>query len=335
MKVDTLQNKQITVLISCVGRQVSLVRQFKAALPPGGRVITADSNRLAAGAAVADVSHIAPPISSPGYVSWMLELCRQERVTLLLTLLSEELPLLEQCRQAFEGQGVHLIGMPPSQLSICLDKRRLSELCCQTGLTTPRIWGFPEIKDIPVNAYPLVAKVAKGKGSRGQFKLADKSAAFRLIAELEETGRVDDYCVQPLLNGQEYGLDLVNNLSGQPAAVFVRRKLRMRGGETEIAETVTDESLNAAGHALAERLGHSGLVDCDIMRCADKDYLLDVNPRFGGGYIFSHKAGANVPAALLAWLQSRQPEMEWLTPMPGLVSARISDLQVISGDVRL
>jgi len=330
MRAGVVPKESIRVLISCVGRQVSLVRQFQSALSPGGSVITADADRLAAGAAAADTAHVAPLVGSSGYGEWMVALCEQEHVSLLLTLLPRDLLELERFRQAFDGLGVRLVGMRPEVLDVCLDKRRLGELCESIGLKTPPVWDLAEVDRVPSAAYPLVAKEVAGEGSRGMVRLTDPAAAARFRVECEATGRVEQCLVQPVLDGYEYGLDLVNDLEGRPVATFVRRKLRMSNGETEIAETIDDDRLVVAGRELAERLGHQGLVDCDVMRCADGDYLLDINVRFGGGYIFSHEAGANVPGALVAWLRGERPDPAWLAPQPGVISARISGLQRIS-----
>lgn len=55
----------------------------------------------------------------------------------------------------------------------------------------------------------------------------------------------------------------------------------------------------------------------DIIVRADVPHLLDMNPRFGGHYLFAHVAGANLPAALVAWAQGRQPDHDWLRATVG------------------
>jgi carbamoyl-phosphate synthase large subunit len=52
-------------------------------------------------------------------------------------------------------------------------------------------------------------------------------------------------------------------------------------------------------------LGHIGNLDCDIFESDGRYYLLEMNPRFGGGYPFSHVAGANYPDAICTWIEGK------------------------------
>lgn len=327
MSNQSAEIQPVTVLISSVGRSVPLVRQFQRAMLPNDRLLVTDSDPLAVGAAIADNSYISPTFDDPEYGEWMLSLCKRERVTLVMSLLPEELLRLEAMRASFINIGVQLVGMPEDSLQNCIDKRQHHIICAGTGFRTPPSWNLKELDTIPSAAFPLLAKEIAGKGSRGMFHVSNKAELLALVADLTERGKDANYLLQSLLEGQEYGIDLVNNLESRPVAVFVRRKLRMRNGETDIAETVNDHSLEAAGRALASKLAHQGVVDCDVIRCDGIDYLLDVNVRFGGGYIFSQEAGANVPAAITSWLRGKIPVPAWLAPQPNIVSARTTHLE--------
>jgi len=58
-------------------------------------------------------------------------------------------------------------------------------------------------------------------------------------------------------------------------------------------------------------------MDADFFVTENNDiFLLEMNPRFGGGYPFSHEAGANVPAALIAWAIGNKLSPDWLKIKP-------------------
>ena len=82
--------------------------------------------------------------------------------------------------------------------------------------------------------------------------------------------------------------------------------------------------------ALARRvsasLGHLGIMDADGFMTPEEPVILELNPRFGGGYPFSHEAGANVPAALIAWAAGRPANPEWLRVRYGVFGAKCDRL---------
>jgi carbamoyl-phosphate synthase large subunit len=320
----------LNILISSAGRQTTLIRQFRNALGYSGCLLVADADPLAAAAPAANRAFVSPRFDREEYIPWLFDVCSRHKVGTLLSLNPDELFLLEHYREDLLQQGIFLIGMPLSKLRMCCNKRLLTQLCEPLGIITPPMWSVADLHSIPQDTFPLIAKPIYGRGSRGLIKLKDLEKAQVFEAELDNE-RAGDYLLQPLLEGEEYGLDLINDLSGDHVATFIRRKLRMRDGETEVAETIFDPQLKRLGGCLSAALRHQGIVDCDVMRANGIDYLLDVNARFGGGYAFSHEAGGNVPGAIVAWLKNESPRRSWLAPTPGVRSARASFIQSLSG----
>src|SRR5207248_4061835 len=119
-----------------------------------------------------------------------------------------------------------------------------------------------------------------------------------------------------------YGLDIVNDLNGRYVCTFAKRKLRMRAGQTDRAVTVKDERLEKLGQTIGENLGHVGILDCDLFVSEQGCRVIDLNPRIGGGYPFSHIAGANYPAALIAWMNGEQADPKFFQIQPHVTVSR-------------
>ena len=59
------------------------------------------------------------------------------------------------------------------------------------------------------------------------------------------------------------------------------------------------------------------------MQRADGEYcVLELNPRFGGGYPFSYEAGVNMPLAILHWLKGGLVDPAILQPEYGRMFAK-------------
>jgi carbamoyl-phosphate synthase large subunit len=86
---------------------------------------------------------------------------------------------------------------------------------------------------------------------------------------------------------------------------------------------------------IGESLGHVGNLDCDVFIGPNGISVLELNPRFGGGYPFSHLAGVNLPAVLLAWASNQSPSQEWLTLTPGRAASKCDRVFTIQPEKRL
>ena len=128
--------------------------------------------------------------------------------------------------------------------------------------------------------------------------------------------------IQQLINGKEYGLDVMTDLQGNHVAVSVKQKLAMRAGETDKAITVNNEIISDIGTIIGKALKHVGNLDCDILEENGDYYVLELNPRFGGGFPFSYEAGVNLPGALIAWAKGESFEQSQLVPRYGELYAK-------------
>ena len=324
----------MNVLLTSVGRRSYLVRYFQAALGGRGKVVAANSVAEATGMIAADKAYVIPQASQAEYIEQVLDICRREQIGLLCSLHDWEGPFLAKNLARFEALGVAAVVSSPRVMDICLDKAATVAFCGAQAIRTPRTW--TSVADVAAASragqarYPLMIKPRCGQGSI-ELHAADNEGELSVLCDLVEkrlaryasngllTGKAGGgLLIQQFIRGPEYGLDVVNDLKGRFAACFVKRKLAMRAGETDAAETVKDEALEALGRKIGERLGHVGVLDVDLMVDERGPCLLEMNARFGGHYPFAHVAGANIPAALLAWAEGRTPESQWLQVRPGI-----------------
>ena len=119
----------------------------------------------------------------------------------------------------------------------------------------------------------------------------------------------EDGIIQQYIEGEEYGIDIFNNTKGKPIRCVIKKKISMRSGETDKSLTVYDDELQNLMLDLADKLGHICNLDSDIIKCGNDMYIIDLNPRFGGGYPATHEAGVNLLELVL-----KLAEEEKITP---------------------
>lgn len=335
----------MNILLTCAGRRSYLVNYFKDAVGERGSVLAVDASANAAALQEADTAFTVPLVSDPGYLDALIEICREQTVHLLLSLNDLELPLIARERDRFIEVDTLPIVSSPHVVDLCFDKWTTAQFIAAQGLRGPRTYvsvaGAHAALERGDVTFPLVLKPRWGSASIETVVAEDDEElqlAYQLIRKrlprtilAAQTAGDPDHAIliQERLEGQEYGLDVINDLDGKYVTTFVKQKIRMRAGETDLAITVENEQLSALGGAIGQSLGHIGNLDCDVFLNDDGCSVLEMNPRFGGGYPFSHMAGANLPAALIAWSEGRTPDPSWLRVKPNVMSAKHDHLIII------
>lgn len=321
----------MNILFTCAGRRNYLIGYFREALGGRGKLLAGDCSPDAVALREADQGFVLPPVQDQYYLPALLNLCVEQDVKLLVPLNDHELPILAQARSLFSRIGTEVLVSTPEVIDLAADKLATERFAAWLGLRGTRSYSTlasaRQALDNGVIRFPLIVKPRWGTASLGVERVDDHETlelVWRLL--MKKLGRFglhqgrfpgDGILIQSMLPGQEYGLDIVNDLAGNYRATFVKRKLSMRAGETERAMAVLMPELVAVGRLIGETLRHRGNLDCDVYFDGQHVYLLELNPRFGGGYPFSAEAGAKVPSALIAWLRGEEPEGSWATIRSG------------------
>jgi carbamoyl-phosphate synthase large subunit len=333
------------VLFTCAGRRTFIIRAFQQALNNCGRVFGCDASPDAPALQIADKAFVVPPADADNYIDVLLTICREQRVRLLIPAVEPELPLLAAHRPRFLKIGTLPLVSSPEIVAICYDKLETARFLHRCGLAAPRSYVQLEAARQALArreiTFPVVVKPRWGVSSIGlaiaeddqeldfAFKTAEKQNACSFLAQASAATPGGCVLIQERLSGEEYGLDIVNDLNGRHVCTFAKRKLRMRSGQTDRAVTVKDQGLEKLGQTIGENLRHVGILDCDLFLSAEGCRVIDLNPRIGGGYPFSHVAGANVPAALIAWMNGEEADPSCFQVRPDLVISRADEYVAI------
>lgn len=323
----------MNVLLTSVGRRSYLVEYFKQAVGENGNVVVANSAVSQAWAA-ADKAFVSPVIYDKNYIPFLLNLCREEKIGILVSLFDIDLPVLAAHRKEFEEIGTFVVVSEPEVVEICNDKWKTYTFLQENGFLVPRTFLDPDeaVKALKTGemGWPVMIKPRWGMGSLALYR-ADNFRELEVFYEKTrknigetylkyEAVQAPESCVliQECLMGQEYGMDVINDLDGHYQNAVQKRKDAMRSGETDSAETVEIPALRAIGERISGLLKHRGNLDMDLFEKDGEFYILELNARFGGGYPFSHMAGVNLPQAIINWRRGMTAGRDLLEAKTGI-----------------
>ncbi|MFT6305072.1 MAG: carbamoyl-phosphate synthase large subunit [Halioglobus sp.] len=309
------------VLLTCVGRRNYLARYFREALDQAGTVVGTDVDSTAPGFVDCDVTYLVDSVYSDHYIDQVLKICREEKIGLLVSLNDLELPILARAQDRFVAAGVTLAVSSPEVIDRCFDKYKTFLWLRENGLPTPNTFVQLSAAEQAIERgeieFPLIVKPRWGSASIGIFKVYDSAelkSAYKLSAlqvkrSLLATASAEDQhqaiLIQSIAPGTEFGCDVLNDFTGKTRFVVTKEKLLMRAGETDRAVIRNIAPLRDFCEQLGNLNGHVSNLDCDVFVDGDNFQILEMNPRFGGGYPFTHSGGVDFPSALVAWIEGK------------------------------
>lgn len=304
-------NTMANLLVTAAGRRRYVVQQLVATAAKFDRVFVADASPYAPSLSVPGASAIiAPSMQEDPDQAWILRTCEEKSISAVISLHDFQTNSLANMASSLAAQGTLFIGPDAATACILLDKLSFyHHIETKTQSASPVTWPTEILMSVLPGdldtASTIVVKDRQGSASSG---LAEYENVEQLRLSWGNGGVKDSSVTQPKISGDEYNVDLFIDMDYKVQAHAVKKKLSMRGGETDSAHVSPNHPRRVLNSALAsiDGLRITGNVDIDVIDAREGPFVIDVNPRFGGGYAFSCQA--DYPAASQTWqLAKRRP----------------------------
>ncbi|MBR5236028.1 MAG: ATP-grasp domain-containing protein [Clostridia bacterium] len=282
----------MNILILSAGTRNKIVQYFKKAIGEKGKVIATDMSELAPAVYDADKFYKVPCKTDAGYIDVILDICKKENITGVLSLIDPELSLLSKHKEDFEKIGTTVIGSEYELCERALDKMQMYQWLLDMGYNCAKSYTdkdsfYADVEKGEIT-YPVFVKPVRGSASVAISKVYEKETLELLFS------RNDNLMIQQFLNGQEIGADVyIDMVSGEVVSIFTKKKIVMRAGETDKAVSFKDDKLFELIEEFAKKSGWLGQIDIDIFDVDGEYYISEVNPRFGGGYPHAYECGCD------------------------------------------
>lgn len=328
----------MNILLTSAGRRTYLVNYFKEALSGKG-LVYASNSILTYTLQQADGYVLTPQIYDDNYIDFLLEFCKNKSIAVIISLFDIDLPVLAKNKRRFEDNGIRVVVSDENVTDICNDKWKTYKFLKSIGLNQAKtyislneVFSDLDSKDI---SFPLILKPRWGMGSIGIYQAENIEELHILYEKIKRTifnsylkyeSQIDEsscILIQEKIIGQEFGLEILNNLESEYVTTIAKKKIAMRAGETDIAEIVDNSTFENISKKISQNLKHIANLDVDCFVTSDNEvFVLEMNCRFGGQYPFSHLAGVNFPKQIIKWLSGKKTENDLVTPIIGTVACK-------------
>ena len=261
-----------------------------------GNVLSIDSNKLSAGFYLSDFREVSPEAEDGGYLDFLFKIIEKYEINVLMPSSGYDIFPFSENKEKLRNLGVIAVISDRDVLEICRDK----------VLTFERLkkrFNLPyttEDKNT-ITEFPILCKPRFGKGSRDIIKIND-------FSELDYvSSRYSDMIYQEYLPGEEFTIDVLSDFDSNPIISVPRVRLQTKGGISTKGKIVLEKELIEESFEIAKFLKIVG--PCCIQMKKDKDNafkLVEINPRLGGGTIFTTLAGANFPKMIIDLIEGKK-----------------------------
>ncbi|HSL13515.1 MAG TPA: ATP-grasp domain-containing protein [Nitrososphaeraceae archaeon] len=259
-----------------------------------GNIVSTDSNSLSAGFFLSDFYYVIPPYDDKFFVEKLLKIIKEQNIKVLMPSSGFDIYGYSLNYDLIVEYGAIPIVSRRKVLEICRDK-----LLSYKFLSNKFPFAFTCEYHEKIDTFPLIAKPRFGKGSNNIIKIENKLDLKYVL------GKFKNMIFQEYLPGTEYTVDVLSDLTEKPIMAIPRIRIDTKAGISVKGKIKRDLMIENLCKKTAETLGIKGPCCIQLKESENGELkIIEINPRFGGGTIFTTLAGANFPAMLLEMISN-------------------------------
>lgn len=310
--------KSIKVLVTGAGAPGIKGTVYSLKNNPDNRQVTVvgtDINEDVIGAYICDKFYVIPPATDKDrYLNSLINICKSEKINVLLPQNTFELEILMNNYSKFEKISTKVIVASKSSLDIANNKYLLMNICKRIGVPVGEFYkvsSFDNLLDkAKILGWPsknIVVKPPISNGMRGVRIISEKidrkeifynekpSSLYTTMDSLREIlgSNFPDLIVTEYLPGKEYSVDVFR--SSDNLTVIPRLRHQVKSGITFYGEVINNQDLIKYCSMISSEL--------DMQNCYGFQFKLDSqgtpkilesNPRIQGTMVLATLSGANI-----------------------------------------
>lgn len=318
MKSDNM--RETTVLLTACGVQFipGLVDCLKNNGERNVRLIGTDMNDDKTLYPLFDKFYVVPPVKSDKYVNTLLDICKNEKVDVLLPFMSAELSALEAKKRDFETVGTKVSVSNGDSIAITNNKLKFYEFLKDKGLPVPKFKRIEKADELyeacEFVGYPQKAVCVKAtelSGSRGIRLIDPKKSRYdilfgqkpnsfyttidELYATLKERLEMPEMMAMEYLPGAEGSVDLIADHGKILYMAYRESNINLASIPQEATLSYNEKAYRIAEEVI-KALSLDGNADLDFKNDADGNpVLMEINPRIAATMQIFKVGGLNLP----------------------------------------
>lgn len=271
-----------------------------------GKIVATDSSYLSPGFFMCEVNEVIPEADNHSFIDRLNEIVEKYGVNLLLPTSGFDIYPYSEFKEQLLKRGAFPVVSDMDSLVTCKDKMLTYERL-KSKFDLP----FTTTDPTEISSFPVMAKPRYGKGSRDIMRL-DNTDDIGYV-----TSKMKDLIFQEFLPGTEYTIDVLSDLDKKALLAVPRIRIQTKAGISTKGRILKNRKIEEECKQIANFIGIRG--PCCIQMKEDVNgvmRLVEINPRMGGGTIFTTLAGANFPMMLIDMVEHNQvkvPEIREIT----------------------